>query len=375
MRKKILAGLLAALMLLSLAGCGGGKTQENTNTEPAPQTDPAPQQNTQETEPVETPDPEPEPVLNPLTGLPLADPELVNARPVAVMLNDLHADLPQDSMPQHGIEAADMIFEYEVEYGITRMVAFFQEPQQVGTIGSVRSARACFVETVLGMDAIYFHAGGSSEAMSMIYQLDMDEGDEDGSGLYWRDQDRANLGMAYEHTLMTSGPNILQYIENKGFRTEHYEGYEYPIHYVDDATPVSGETAKHINVSFSGYKSAVFDYNEDTGLYEISQSFSGDYPDPYVDGNSGNQVAVSNVLVLRTVAYNSGDAAGHMVFLLQGGGSGTYFCGGKCEDISWYKGQMSDPFTFYHADGTPLDLQKGHTYVCVIREERPVDYN
>ena len=301
--------------------------------------------------------------INPLTGEQIDDPSLVNRRPVAVMLNNHY-----DAMPQHGVSQADMIFEYNVEGGITRMVGFFFDPSKVGVIGSIRSARACFVETVLGMDAIYFHCGGSTEADNMMYNLGMDHIDEN-YDVYWRDYGRYET-RAWEHTLMTSGESIANFLDARNFRRDHYDDYSYPIQYVEDGTPKNGETAEHVYVRFSNYKTGEFDYNADTGLYMINE-----YGSPYIDGNTNEQVGVTNLLVLRTTVYNSGDSSGHMVIDLQGSDSGMYFCGGKCEEITWEKDSMYDPFVYYHADGTPLDLQVGHTYVCVIAHDAGLSYD
>ena len=301
--------------------------------------------------------------FNPLTGEPVDDPTLVNRRPTAIMLNNLY-----EAMPQHGVSQADMIFEYNVEYGITRMVAFFMDPTKVGVIGSIRSARACFVETVLGMDAVYFHCGGSDEADYMMYDLGMDHFDE-GIEPYYRDYDRFQT-RAWEHTLMTTGQGLADFMDSIDWlRRDHYEGYEYPIHYVEDGTPKNGETADDVYVRFSSYKTGVFSYDPESDLYMVNQ-----YDAPYIDGNTGDQVGVTNLLVLRTTVYNSGDAKGHMVIDLQGGDAGMYFCGGKGEAITWEKDSMYDPFVFYHADGTPLDLQVGHTYVCVIAHDAELYY-
>jgi len=301
--------------------------------------------------------------INSLTGEALEDPSLANRRPTAVMLNNI-----SEAMPQHGVSQADMIFEYNVEYGITRMVGFFLDPSKVGVIGSIRSARACFVETALGMDAVYFHCGGSDEADNMMYNLNMDHFDE-GIEPYYRDYVRYQT-RAWEHTLMTTGEGLSNFMDSKTWlRRDHYEGYDYPIHYVADAAPKDGETANNITVRFSNYKSTYFDYDADTGLYMIRQ-----YGSPYIDGNTNEQVGVTNLLVLRTTVYNSGDKAGHMVIDLQGSDAGMYFCGGKCESITWEKDSMYDPFVYYHADGTPLDLQVGHTYVCVIAHDAGLSY-
>lgn len=340
--KKCIALTLALLMLLCCAGCRADKSDSAE-------------------EPPVVIEPESEPVIvpNPLTGEPLIHEDAVNNRPVAVMLNNLHA-----AMPQHGVSQADMIFEFNVEGGITRMVGFFQDITQAGTIGSVRSARACFVETVLGMDA---HAGGSSEAIDMIYSLDMADIDSVNS-VFWRDAERGET-MDYEHTLMTSGENLARYIADSGWRTQHNDDYEYPITYTQDGTPFNGTPANSVSVRFSGYKTGIFNYDAASGKYMISQ-----YDEPYIDGNTGDQVGVTNLLVLRTTVYDSGDSVGHMAIDLQGSGDGVFFCGGKAAEITWKKDSIYDPFTYYHTDGTPLSLGIGHTYVCVIANDAALDY-
>ena len=364
MWKRLLCCVLTVLTLLSCCACGGKKEETPVEEDPVETVVPEPQ-------PEPEPEPEPEPTgpVNPLTGEPVEDEALVNRRPVAVMLNDIHY-----AMPQHGVSDADMIFEYNVEGGITRMVGFFQDPSKIGTIGSVRSARACFIETVMGMDAIYFHAGGSPEARQMFVNLNMDHVDANTS-VFWRDENRRKT-MAIEHTLMTSGEAISAYLEKSSFRRDHKEDYTYPMTYVENATPAGGENAAHVAVHFSRYKTDYFDYDAETGLYMISQYYNTKGTmDPYIDGNTDKQVGVPNLLVLRTTVVNSGDSSGHMNIDLKGSNSGVYFCGGKAEPITWQKEGTYDPFTFYHEDGTPLSLQVGHTYVCVIDVNAELTYN
>ena len=358
MWKRLLCCVLTVLTLLSCFGCGGKKEEVPVEEEPVETVEPEPE-----------PEPEPAGPVNPLTGEPLEDEALVNRRPVAVMLNDIHY-----AMPQHGVADADMIFEFNVEGGITRMVGFYQDPSEIGVIGSVRSARACFIETVMGLDAIYFHAGASQEARGMFRSLNMDHIDGS-SSVFWRDAERRKT-MAIEHTLMTSGEAIAAYLDKSSFRRDHQEDYSYPMTYVEDATPVNGEEAAHVSVHFSRYKVDIFDYDPDSGLYMINQYFNTKGTvDPYIDGNTDKQVGVPNLLVLRTTVVNSGDSSGHMNIDLKGGNDGVYFCGGKAEPITWQKEGTYDPFAFYHKDGTPLSLQVGHTYVCVIDVNAELTYN
>ena len=123
------------------------------------------------------------------------------------------------------------------------------------------------------MDAVYFHAGGSTEATNMLWQLGMDHYDGDAGKVYWRDAERRKT-MAYEHTLMTSGENIAAFLPESGWRLKHNEDYQYPITYVEDAAPAGGADAEQVTVRFSNYKTGRFDYDAATGMYKISQIIS-----------------------------------------------------------------------------------------------------
>ncbi len=346
--KRWICCLLALCLSLSCVACG-----LLPQTEKTPETE-----KTQET----TPQKEPE-VLNPLTGTPLKNAQAVNGRPVAVMLNNLKA-----AMPQMGVSQADIIYEYIVEGGITRMVGIFQDVSQVGTIGTVRSARPCFVETAAGLDAIYVHAGGSDEAYRDMESWGIDHMDGCGAeeDLFWRDAARMQSA-GLEHSMLTSGQNLSTYLPQSGFRLTHKSGYTYPVTFVADGTPAAGTPASKVTVQFSHYKTGVFTYDAAKGLYKIEE-----YDAPYVDGNTSEQVGVTNLLVLKTSVVNSGDGAGHMIVDLKGSGSGTYFCGGKAEEVTWHKNSVSDPFTYTLSSGASLAMGTGHTYVCVISKESSV---
>ena len=88
--------------------------------------------------------------VNYLTGLPQADETINSRRPVAVVFNNLRR-----ALPQHGIGAADVVFEVEAEGGITRIVGIFSDLSAVGTIGSVRSARPVMINIAMGLDCVF----------------------------------------------------------------------------------------------------------------------------------------------------------------------------------------------------------------------------
>ena len=82
-----------------------------------------------------SPTPLPGPI-NPLTGLPVSDPELLNRRPMAVKV----ANFPRYIRPQSGLTLADHVFEYYIEAGLSRFVAVFYGNDSEW-VGPVRSGR------------------------------------------------------------------------------------------------------------------------------------------------------------------------------------------------------------------------------------------
>lgn len=363
--KKRLLSLLLVLLCLFLSACGDGSSGEgDVSPSPSQEVPPSP---VQTPEPTPTPEPEPEP-SSPLTGLPMEE-EQAAARPVAILLNNLAA-----ALPQQGNSGADIIYEVVAEGGITRMVGIYQSLEGVETIGSVRSARPYFVELAMGHDALLIHAGGSDDAYTAMKRWETDHLDgvnghyaAAGVGLFWRDRERiAGKRYAVEHSLVTSGEAVRTVLDGSSFRLTHPEGYDGGLTFAPDGTPAGGESAQTITVSFSGYKSSLFRYDAASGLYLAEQ-----YGEAYIDGNTGGQIAVTNVLVLQTDITDSGDSYGHVGVALSGG-TGWFACGGRSIPITWAKDGPDSPLTYTLEDGSPLALGQGKSYVCIVALSRTV---
>lgn len=356
--------LLSAAVLLLLVSCGPKKAAVEPAPTPSPTPTPMPAPELTAT-PAPTPEPTPyDGPVNPLTGLPIEE-KWVNRRPIAVMLNNL-----REALPQLGVSQADIIYEVPAEGGITRMLGVYQCTEGVGTIGSIRSARPYYLELALGHDAIFLHAGGSEDAYQKIRAwgvtaLDGVRGPYLGStpesNLLWRDPERRK-NYALEHTVVTTGDNIVSKLESyTNLRLEHSEGFEYEMDFAEDGTPEDGSPANQLTVPFSNYKTGVFLYDGEQKKYLVEQ-----YGGPYLDGDTGEQVAVTNVIVLKTACKNTGDSYGHITVDLFSGGKGYFACGGKMEEIYWSKTFPDGPLQYARLDGTPLTLGQGQIYVCII---------
>ena len=102
----------------------------------------------------------------------------------------------------------------------------------------------------------------------------------DDAQIFWRDPDRRKNN-GYEHSLITSGEKILEYLAKGKIPTEHESGWNYLQAFTENGTPAGGETAEHVKVRFSGYKTGTFDYDAATGTYLVGQ-----YGKEHMDGST-----------------------------------------------------------------------------------------
>lgn len=378
--RRILALLLALSMVFAFAACGKSEPSVVSSVSEVvsvPQETPAP---TPEPTPEPAPEPEPEPsvveepvvveetveetdpiYINPLTGE-VTETDISRYRPYTAMLNTIEQALPQSANSK-----ADMLIEITEEGGITRVMGVYQDLTDVGTIGTIRSTREYFLALTMGMDALMIHAGGSKTAKAMLKDYDyttinfMTNG-----GPFWRDQWRVdNVGT--EHSLYTSSEKIHQFVADNSLRYLHEEGFTQPFRFTEDGTPVNGQSGVDISASFSGYKTTRFVYNETTGLYDVYA-----YGDPYMDESTDTQVAVTNVVIIPTEQTALGYDGLQRFDLSEG--TGYFACGGKYVPIRWQKGEDEDPLKLFNSDGSDLQLGVGKTYICILGDTRPVNF-
>lgn len=299
--------------------------------------------------------------LNPLTGLTI-NKSSVNSRPVAVMINNI-----EQAQPLMGISKADIVYECLVEGGITRLVAIYKDASDVGTIGSIRSARPPFIEIARGFQSVYIHCGTSTQAEELLNSGVINNFD---LGKYsswaWRDEERLNNGYSVEHTLVTDGKTIVNNAENTGVNMT--VSYNYPQKFGSNSQVNNGETAKNIIAEFSNYKSTSFKYDENEQTYIVSQFGEEMYDDTYDIHNTAE-----NVLVLNVNSYLIDSE--HVNLDIVGNGSGYYMSSGKAIKINWSKSNSDSPIEYTTESGEALIMKPGRQYVCCIPVSQSVQFS
>ena len=368
MKKRIFA--LCSALLLSLtvfAGCGSKPAEESAASEPEATATAAPTAEAESSaaesaaEPTEAPSMEPANV-NLLTGLPTLTDGAIGKRPVAVMVNNVDA-----ALPQYGISAADLIFELPVEYDLTRLMAVYGDYTQIPEVCSIRSCRYYYPILAVGFDAIYVNWGmNESVARPTVNSMDIDQYDGDEYGLgdcFGRDKARYESGYAWEHTGVFHGPNFPSVLEKDKVRTDLKEdktGTAFNFVEMDKNAAPNGEDAQKVRVDF-GANYSVFTYDEEN--HEYLKNFKDS---PHMDGISKEQLKFENVIVLETeIKPYPGDEVIKYVDW-EGGenAKGYYISEGKMVPITWSKAGMYDPLKFFDANGNELQLNRGKSYIA-----------
>ena len=360
MKRKIALLLVLCLMLCA---CGQKEPEPTTvpTTEPttAPTTEPTTEPTTAPTEP---------PVLyrHPLTGAPLEQPW--SGQAVAVVINNL-----KKAMPQKGISQADLFYEVEVEGDITRCLAIFTDLSKVADIGPVRSARTAFNSLAVSYGAPLVHCGGSPGlALAGRYDDSYDKIDnwehidQAYNGKYfYRDSDRLNSGYAYEHTLFTTGEKLQQAVDTKGYNTPDVDSFG--LQFTPDVE-LKGEKAEEITVTFKSKKKTVLTYDAAKGVYNVNM-----HGTEYIDGNTNEPITFKNVIVLYTKQWYYSDGM-HKIYDTIGSGEGYAAINGKIVPITWNRESLRTNYTYALADGTPLELDVGSSYIALVGIKHDIAY-
>jgi hypothetical protein len=288
--------------------------------------------------------------LHPLTGLPIYE-EVGTPRAYGVMI-DNHVD----SWPQAGLDRAFLVFEAPVEAGISRMLAFYSEDQEVQKIGPVRSARPYFLDWNNELDALYAHVGGSDAALDRIVSggtLDLNQ--------YWFDEYFWRSYSRYApHNVYTSTELLGSYSK----KTEPlYETWVFK----DPAVSVE-PTIEQLSVSFyPPIYVADWKYDRSTNRYMRFQNGSAHTVE------DGGQIFADNVAVIVTEVKIL-DSVGRRSIRTIGEGEAVVFLDGKIEEGKWKKSSESQRLRFYAKDGTEIVFNSGMTWIEVVPDRDSLSF-
>lgn len=344
-KKKILIGVIAAVFVIAVAVAVyfGVFYEKEEETTAAPET-------------TITTTAAPVVITNPLTGEANYNESAVGKRPVAVVVENS----PQ-ARPQYNMDTPDIIFEGEVEGGITRMLWFYADmtdlPDQVGP---TRSARPSFVEFSQLFDSIFIHFGESHSkgsytgADDVIDSMNVDNIDGmSTSSCFTRTKDKAS-----PHNAVLEGKNLMAAIEKKEYRTDLDESRFSALKFNEKDAAVSATACNSMTVKFSSRtNSHTFTYNTAEQVYQNQSDFE-------------QQVSFKNIIVLFADTkyidkdnYNgTGRTETYCNYELSSG-TGKLASAGTVVDFNW--SVNNGKLTCTAADGSEIKLNPGRSWIGI----------
>ena len=297
--KKHLFTVISLIIIIAtiFSGCTDKPNEEETTTSTTEVT------TTEEVKPV---------YYNRLTGESGLSEAAVGKRPVAVMVNNIKA-----SLPQYGIYDADILFEILVEGGITRLMALYGDQTKVPKICSVRSCRYYYPIFAHGFDAVYFCFGSNeSLATPTLKRIGIDyfDGNQNPDSLvFGRDADRLKK-YSSEHTAYVNGKKIPELLKKYDVRTDYLEGKDVNAFNFrsEDAPKAAGTiTADTVQLDYSIYYDSTFDPVQPECLFMMNGGCRSYEPKPVdweAEALSGvtNEVRITSLDDAATFALIAG---------------------------------------------------------------------
>ncbi len=382
MNKKTIVRLIIGVMIsMLLFGCGNKEEEKTPDSvvEKVPESTPAPTA-------AASPTPEGGPVITEreikdgkmqsyLTGE-WKEEEAANRRPIAVMI-------PNNSpaMPQYGISRASIIYEAPVEGRITRLMAVFEDFDDLDRIGPVRSSRDYFVYVAMGYQAIYCNWGLARPYVEELINRDTVQNiSASVQGIYnpannaFGRVSRPGYADEFRGYLFIEG--MLEDAERLGYDWEYDDAYVPPFTFAADGVKAQEnyedmEDAVTIypggtegNKGGYGAYNPFFEYEEKDGLYYRYQN-----GEKQIDELDGSQLAVANV-VFQYCHGEVRDDHDYLAFGVHGEGDAIVFTGGKVIKGTWerYDGDAT-PAKFFDEDGEEIIFNQGKTWICNIWKE------
>ncbi len=367
---KIKIGLLLAAVTVLLSACSVGGPTDPDTTENKQTKDAQTQSGSLDSiPPTSAEDPD---TIPPREGMARSrltnewvDQDVADTRPIAVITPN-----ESQALPQYSLADASILYEANVEGYMSRLLAIYEDWDQLEKIGNVRSLRSYYAYWAFEWDAFIIHSGYPffvDELLAEPTTQTVNEGDYSDSAAFFRDESRPRPHNAY-----AVGSGILDVINDKGYSLK-YRGIAEANHFnfAEASSPNTlsqyGDDAKSaVYIDMSGcypLTRCYFDYNEQEGLYYRSQHLSGSTDGPHLDA-SGTQLAFKNILVQYVKYVDLGE--GYLAFQCNDDTEdGWYFTNGKGIHITWKKSEDYGATRYYDDNGNEIELNTGKTMVCI----------
>jgi hypothetical protein len=258
--------------------------------------------------------------------------------------------IPNDEFAwdQNGLQAADIIFEYLAEGGITRLTAIYQNVPDL--IGPMRSSRFISLKIARHYKGLLFQSGES--------QATRDRAAQEGVPQFFDTigyQFRTNQRYAPDN-LMIKGSSV-QAAQNNAFSW-------IPAYTIPKARPILGPSGAGTSATVDEHYST-YSYEAGTGTYRKSELRHA-----YSDASLNQPLRIEMLIVLHAKNWlmDVGDGHGAHIhdFEIDTNGRAEFFYKGQQYGGTWASTDRRGPLSFTLDGGQALSLPPGLVWIDVV---------
>ena len=309
--------------------------------------------------------------VNPLTGLKVSDPALLDRRPLSVKVQTF----PRGQRPPFGVSLADLVFDYYQNNGLTRLHAVFYG-QDAERVSPIRSARLFDRHPVRMYKSILAFGGADRRILNTLVNSEFSdrlvlEGARNCPPMCRIDPNGFNY-------LSTNTAELSKYADENGIDNsrQNLNGMTF-----DPQTPTGGQTGQQLFARYSISAYVRWDYDGASGKYLRFQDTQEDTGQgegyaPLMDGLTNQQITADNVLVLYVLheyVYKSGNSE-IVDIKLEGSGDGYAYRDGQVYEITWNRSAPDALVTFtLKSDGSPYVLKPGNAWFQIIGQSSKME--
>jgi len=264
-----------------------------------------------------------------------------------------------DARPQAGMQQADIIYEYISEGSIPRLSVVYWHPLP-DLVGPVRSCRLITIRLELMYRGMIYCSGANDYVLGMVWKYPnlVNDYSRGAGNVFYRD----NTTRFAPHNVMMHGANTTAYTAQQNLPALQYDIA--PKH--PDGT-FTGDPAPQVSVPDHG---AVWQYDAGSKQYFKSQDGSA-----FTNIGTG-RVHAKTVIVEYVTSYLDTNPANRFhgyyteAYELTGDGRADIYVDGVVIHASWHHPDPNVPAVYLDANGNPIDLDNGLTWVHVIGSEK-----
>lgn len=307
--------------------------------------------------------------VNPLTGLPVQDAEILERRPMAIKITNY----PRSVRPQWGLNAADHVYEYYIGDDMSRFIGIYYG-QNASRVGPVRSARL-FDEQVMRMYRAFFIFGYADARV----RQELNDPDLQSFLIFETPNNcpplcRYDNGLSYNNLFAdTTGLTDTFQVKGKNNDRPKLSGLLF-----DSTIPLGGDLGATISIEFTYVSYHRWQYDAEQGRYlRFQEEQNGHGHDrlvvPLIDDLDGKQVSADNLVVVYTrhIPFYQSSTTRIWDMPLAGKGPAFAFRDGLAYPLVWKRLEASDLLTLCFLDGSPYPFKPGNIWYEVLGESSP----